>query len=110
MIDCHVASGEAQEDQVPAAIEKLTLQNPSSVYLAASMAVSVAFKAQKKTDMAPFIGQRAAPFLILGLWPTSSAARYFLKFGKRVPSVPLRDGWDFVFKRWESQVKRKHVT
>lgn len=113
MIDCHVASGEAQEDQVPAAIEKLTLQNPSSVYLAAalaSMAVSVAFKAQKKTDMAPFIGQWAAPFLILGLWPTSSAARYFLKFGKRVPSVPLRDGWDFVFKRGENQVKRKHVT
>lgn len=71
MIDCHVGSGEAQEDQVPAAIEKLTLQNPSSVYLAAalaSMAVSVAFKAQKKTDMALFIGQWAAPFLILGMY------------------------------------------
>jgi hypothetical protein len=32
------------------------------------MAVSVSFKAQKKTDMALFIGQWAAPFLILGLY------------------------------------------
>ncbi len=71
MTDYRVAPGEAQEDQVTAAIEKFTSQIPSSVYLAAalgSMAVSVTFKAQGKTDMALFIGQWAAPFLILGLY------------------------------------------
>lgn len=71
MTDYRVAPGEAQEDQVTAAIEKFTSQIPSSVYLAAalaSMGVSVAFKAQKKNDMALFIGQWAAPFLILGLY------------------------------------------
>jgi hypothetical protein len=71
MTDYRVHPGEAQEDQVTAAIEKFTSQIPSSVYLGAalaSMAVSVAFKAQKKTDMALFIGQWAAPFLILGIY------------------------------------------
>jgi len=71
MTDYRVVPGEAQEDQVTAAIEKYTSQIPSSVYLAAalaSMAVSVAYKTQKKTDMALFIGQWAAPFLILGLY------------------------------------------
>jgi hypothetical protein len=66
-----VAKGEATEDQVTAAIEKFTSQIPSSVYLAAalaSMAVSVGYKAAKKTDMALFIGQWAAPFLILGIY------------------------------------------
>ena len=71
MTDYRVAPGEATEDQVTAAIEKFTSHVPSSVYLGAalaSMAVSVAFKVQKKTDMALFIGQWAAPFLILGLY------------------------------------------
>ncbi len=71
MTDYRVAPGEAQEDQVTAAIENFTAKIPSSVYLGAalaSMAVSVGFKVQKKTDMALFIGQWAAPFLILGLY------------------------------------------
>jgi hypothetical protein len=71
MSDYRVAKGEAQEDQITAAIEKYTSQVPSSIYLAAalaSMAVSVAYKASKKTDMALFIGQWAAPFLILGIY------------------------------------------
>ncbi len=71
MTEYRVAPGEAQEDQVTAAIEKFTSQVPSSIYLAAalaSMAVSVTFKVQKKSDMALFIGQWAAPFLILGLY------------------------------------------
>ena len=71
MTDYRVAKGEANEDQVTAAIEKFTSQVPSSVYLAAalaSMAVSVSFKVAKKTDMALFIGQWAAPFLILGIY------------------------------------------
>ncbi len=71
MTDYRVAKGEATEDPVTASIEKFTAKIPSSIYLAAalaSMAVSVAYKAQKKTDMALFIGQWAAPFLILGIY------------------------------------------
>jgi hypothetical protein len=71
MTDYRVAKGEASEDQVTAAIEKFTAQIPSSAYLAgalASMAVSVAYKVAKKNDMALFIGQWAAPFLLLGIY------------------------------------------
>ncbi len=71
MTDNRVAPGEAQEDQITASIEQFTSQIPSSIYLAAalaSMAVSVGYKVAKKSDMALFIGQWAAPFLILGLY------------------------------------------
>jgi len=71
MTDYRVAKGEATEDQVTAAIESVTAKIPSSVYLAAalaSMAVSVSFKIAKKEHMALFIGQWAAPFLLLGLY------------------------------------------
>ncbi len=71
MTDYRVVKGEASEDQVTAAIEKVTAKVPSSVYLAAalaSMAVSVGYKISKKNDMALFIGQWAAPFLILGIY------------------------------------------
>jgi hypothetical protein len=71
MTDYRVAKGEAQEDQVTAAIEKFTSQVPSSVYLGlalASMAVSVVLQASKKQHESLFIGQWAAPFLILGIY------------------------------------------
>ena len=71
MTDYRIAPGEAQEDQITAAIENFTAKIPSSVYLAAalaSMAVSLAFRTQKKTDTALFLGQWAAPFLLLGLY------------------------------------------
>ncbi len=71
MTDYRVAPGEAQEDQVTAAIEKYTSQIPSSAYLAAallSMAVSIGFKSAGKGENALFVGQWAAPFLILGLY------------------------------------------
>jgi hypothetical protein len=71
MTDYRVAPGEAQEDQITAAIENFTSKIPSSVYLAgalASMAISACFRMQKKTDTALFIGQWAAPFLLLGLY------------------------------------------
>ena len=71
MTDYRVSQGEVQEDQVTAAIEKVTAQVPSSIYLAAalaSMAVSVSFKIAKRNDMALFVGQWAAPFLILGIY------------------------------------------
>ena len=71
MTDYRVAKGEATEDQVTAAIEKFTSQVPSSVYLAAAVAsivTSLGFKAAKKDHAALFVGQWAAPFLILGLY------------------------------------------
>ena len=71
MTDYRVAKGEAQEDQVTAAIEKYTSQVPSSAYLAlalGSMAVSVILQVSKKQHESLFIGQWAAPFLILGLY------------------------------------------
>jgi hypothetical protein len=71
MADYRVSAGEAQEDQFTAAIEKCTSQIPSSAYLGAalaSMAVSVGFKIAKKDHMALFVGQWAAPFLILGIY------------------------------------------
>ena len=71
MTDYRVAPGEAQEDQVTAAIEKVTAQIPSSIYLGlaiASILASVSFKVAKKSHEALFVGQWVAPFLILGLY------------------------------------------
>jgi hypothetical protein len=71
MTDYRVAKGEIKEDQVTAAIEHVTSQIPSSVYLAAalgSMIASLAFKTAKREHEALFIGQWAAPFLIQGIY------------------------------------------
>jgi hypothetical protein len=71
MTDYRVSQGDVQEDQLTAAIEKVTAQVPSTVYLAlalGSMAVSVGFQAAKKPHTSLFIGQWAAPFLILGIY------------------------------------------
>jgi hypothetical protein len=71
MTDHRVAKGEATEDQVTAVIEKFTAKVPSSVYLAgalASMVVSLGLKAAKKEHEALFVGQWAAPFLLLGIY------------------------------------------
>jgi hypothetical protein len=71
MTDYRVSKGEAQEDQVTAAIEKFTSKIPSSVYLAAalaSMATSLGLKAAKKEHEALFIGQWAAPIFLLGIY------------------------------------------
>ena len=71
MPDQRVTAGEAQEDQVTAAIEKYTSQVPSSAYLGmaiASIAASVTFKIAKKDHAALFVGQWVAPFLLLGIY------------------------------------------
>ncbi len=71
MPDLRVNAGEAQEDQVTAAIEKVTSQVPSSAYLAlavASIAASVSFKIAKRDHAALFVGQWVAPFLLLGIY------------------------------------------
>lgn len=71
MTDYRVNAGEAQEDQVTAAIEKYTAQVPSSAYLGlaiASIAASVAFKIAKKDHASLFVGQWVAPFLLMGIY------------------------------------------
>ena len=71
MTDYRVAPGEAEEDQVTAAIENVTSKIPSSVYLGAAIAsilASVSFQAAGRKHEALFVGQWVAPFLILGLY------------------------------------------
>lgn len=71
MPDYRVHAGESQEDQITAAIEKVTSKTPSSVFLGlaiASIAASVSFKIAKKDHGALFVGQWVAPFLLLGIY------------------------------------------
>ncbi len=71
MTDYRVAPGEAQEDQITAAIEKYTSKVPSSIYLGlavASIAASISFKVAGKNDEAIYIGHWVAPFLLLGIY------------------------------------------
>ena len=71
MSDYRVQPGEAQEDQVTAAIESYTSKVPSSAYLGlaiASVAASVTFQIAKKEHAALFVGQWVAPFLLLGIY------------------------------------------
>ena len=69
--DKRVKAGEAQEGKVTAYIESYTSKVPSGIFLSAaigSIAASVAFKIAKKDNMALFVGQWVAPFLILGIY------------------------------------------
>jgi hypothetical protein len=71
MVDYRVSPGQVNEDQLTASIEKHTSQIPSSVYLAAAlgaMAVSAALHLANKEHRSLFIGQWAAPFLLLGIY------------------------------------------
>ena len=71
MSDYRVNKGEVEEDQLTAAIEKSTSKIPSSAYLAlalGAMAVSAGLQAWNRKHAAMFVGQWAAPFLILGIY------------------------------------------
>ena len=71
MTDYRVGKGEAQEDQFTAAIEKVTSQVPSSAFLGlalASMGVSLGLHFSGRKHEALFVGQWAAPFLLLWLY------------------------------------------
>jgi hypothetical protein len=73
MTDYRVQPGEAQEDQLTAAIEKYTSTVPSSVYLGlalASIAASITIQAvqKEKANAALYVGQWVAPFLLLGIY------------------------------------------
>jgi hypothetical protein len=64
-------SSGAREDAVTGMIESQTSQVPSSVYLGAalgSMAVSAVLKGFGKSNWALFVGQWAAPFLLMGVY------------------------------------------
>jgi hypothetical protein len=61
----------AREDNLTASIESQTSQLPSSAYLAAaggSIVASAALKLAGKHDWALFVGQWAAPFLLMGVY------------------------------------------
>lgn len=60
-----------KEGPIAKTIEEQTAKVPSDVFLWAalgSMAVSLGFKIAGKDDKALFVGQWAAPFLLLGLY------------------------------------------
>lgn len=60
-----------KEGELTKAIEQETAKLPSDIFLASSigaMALSLAFKLAKKNHTALFIGQWAAPFMLLGIY------------------------------------------
>jgi len=71
MADYRVNPGEVEEDQFTAAIEKSTSKIPSRAYLVlalGAMAVSAGLQAWNKKHESMFVGQWAAPFLLLGIY------------------------------------------
>jgi hypothetical protein len=70
-MDYRVHSGQIEEDQLTSYVESQTAKVPSSIYLGAAlaaMATSLGLKAAGKDHAALFIGQWAAPFLIIGTY------------------------------------------
>jgi len=70
-MDFRVRPGEIQEDQLTALIESYSSRWPTSLFMGAaiaSMVGSAFLKSQGKHQHALFIGQWAAPLLILGLY------------------------------------------
>jgi hypothetical protein len=68
-METRVERGQVSEDRVTGAIERQTSRAPSSVFLGlalGSMAASAVLKISGKDDWALFVGQWAAPFLIMG--------------------------------------------
>jgi hypothetical protein len=70
-MDFRVRPGEIQEDQLTAMLESFSAKWPTSLFMGAafaSMIGSLILKIQNKNHEALFVGQWAAPFLILGLY------------------------------------------
>jgi len=68
-METRVERGQSSEDRFTGAIERQTSQAPSSFFLGlalGSMAASAILKLSGKDDWALFVGQWAAPFLIVG--------------------------------------------
>jgi hypothetical protein len=71
MSDYRVHAGDVQEDQVTSLMESYSSKLPSSFFLGASFASiigSLILKTQGKDENALFVGQWAAPFLLLGIY------------------------------------------
>lgn len=70
-MDDRVKAGDLQEDQVTSYLESQSARLPSSFSLRAALAsttASLRLKAAGKDKLALFIGQWAAPFLIIGTY------------------------------------------
>ena len=70
-MDQRVRRGEVREDQVTSYLERQTAKAPSSSWLGAavcSMVASLALKLSGKNHAALFVGQWAAPFLLIGIY------------------------------------------
>ena len=70
-MDYRVHRGEIPEDQATAYLERKSAQLPTSFFLGASllsMLASLSFQVAGKDKQALFIGQWAAPFLLLGIY------------------------------------------
>lgn len=70
-MDMRVEKGYASEDRFTGAIESKTSQIPSTGFLGAalgSMAASAILKMVGKDEWALFVGQWAAPFLLMGVY------------------------------------------
>ena len=71
MSDYRVQAGDRKEDQVTSFMESYSAQVPSSFFLGAAFASilgSLVLKTQGKDEHALFVGQWAAPFLLLGIY------------------------------------------
>jgi hypothetical protein len=69
--DYHTISSPGEEGEGTKAIEQQTAKIPSQVFLWSSvsvMAVSLALKLTNRKSTALFVGQWAAPFLLLGIY------------------------------------------
>jgi hypothetical protein len=70
-MDYRVRAGDIPEDQTTALMESYSAKLPTSFFLgaaAASIVGSLLLKANGKDHHALFIGQWAAPFLLLGIY------------------------------------------
>jgi hypothetical protein len=70
-METRVERGQAREDRITGAIEHRTSMAPSSLFLGlalGSMAVSAVLKVSGRNHWALFVGQWAAPFLIIGTY------------------------------------------
>jgi hypothetical protein len=71
MADYRVHAGDVKEDQVTSLMESYSSKLPSSFFLGACFASiigSLVLKTQGKDENALFVGQWAAPFLLLGIY------------------------------------------
>ena len=68
-MEAKVQRGQSSEDQVTGSIERVTSKAPSGVFLAlaiGSMAASAILQIAGQKHWSLFVGQWAAPFLIMG--------------------------------------------